>query len=152
MATNAESLYLKCGLLNVQSTGNKTFEIRDLINDSNMDVLVITETWMTVMDNAKIREMTPVTHKFLHNPRKTGRGGGVGIFLNESFKKINCDVSFIGNNFEHLKVTCELQGRKFIFVVVYRPPSGSATYSIQCGVSGLHGDDRLGRCKCSYMW
>ena len=70
--------YLNCALVNIQSVGNKTHEIRDYINDNKMDVLMLTETWLNYSDSAKIREMTPDTHRFLHVPRGTGRGGRCG--------------------------------------------------------------------------
>ena len=35
---------IKCGLLNVQSAGNKTFEISDLIKENNIDIFAQTET------------------------------------------------------------------------------------------------------------
>ena len=70
--------YLNCALVNIQSVGNKTCEIRDYINDNKLDVLVLTETWLNNSDSAKIKEMTPDTHMFLHVPRGDRRGGGRG--------------------------------------------------------------------------
>ena len=87
MATNAISS-IKCALVNIQSVGNKTCEIRDYIIDNQLDILVLTETWLNNCDSAKIKEMTPDTHKFLHILRGTGRGGGMGIFISNSFSKI----------------------------------------------------------------
>ena len=82
MATNAMSS-IKCALVNIQSVGNKTCEIRDYIIDNQLDILVLTETWLNNCDSAKIKEMTPDTHKFLHIPRGTGRGGASG-FLSQT--------------------------------------------------------------------
>ena len=48
---------IKCALVNIQSVGNKTCEIRDFINDDKLDVLVLTETWLNLYDNAKIKEI-----------------------------------------------------------------------------------------------
>ena len=81
---------LKCALVNIQSVGNKTCEIRDYINDNKLDILMLTETWLNNYDSAKIREMTPDTHTFLHVSRVNWdrRGGGVGIFISKSFSKI----------------------------------------------------------------
>ena len=69
-----------CALVNIQSVGNKTCEIRDYINENKLDVLMLTETWLNYSDSAKIKEMTPDTHTFLHVPRGDRRGGGAGIF------------------------------------------------------------------------
>ena len=121
MDTNT-SVSIKGGLLNVQSVGNKTLEIRELINDESLDILMVTETWLNEYDTAKINEMTPLTHTFVHIPRKDKKGGGVGIFLRKSFKKVRLHKLEILNSFENMKVGCEIAGRKCMFIVVYRPP------------------------------
>ena len=56
---------LKCALVNTQSVGNKTCEIRGYINDNKLDILMLAETWLNNYDSAKIREMTPDTHTLL---------------------------------------------------------------------------------------
>ena len=35
---------LNCALVNIQSVGNKTYEIQDYINENKLDVLMLTET------------------------------------------------------------------------------------------------------------
>lgn len=120
------SLRIKCGLLNIQSLGNKTIEIHDLVLDEGHDILVLTETWLSSIDNARIQEMTPATYTFLHIPREDMRGGGVGILLSNSFKKIRMFATEKMESFEYMQVGCEIGGRKCIFVVVYRPPNLNA--------------------------
>ena len=71
--------YIKCGLLNIQSVSNKTFDVRGLLNDERFSMLALTETWLTKFDSAKICEMIPDTHTFVHSPREDKRGGGVGL-------------------------------------------------------------------------
>lgn len=122
---------IKGGLLNTQSVGNKTFEIREMINSEKYDLLAVTETWLDELDTAKISEMTPLTHTFLHIPRKAKRGGGVGIFLINTFKKMKVCKLVKFNSFEHMQVSCEIGGRKCIFVIVYRPPNLSASSFIE---------------------
>ncbi len=73
------------GLINSQSVGNKTLEIHDLITDENFDLLAVTETWLNEYEQAKRKEMTPITHTILHTPRKDRRGGGVRIYLKKNF-------------------------------------------------------------------
>ena len=123
MDINTEYSQIKCGFLNVQSVGNKTVEIRNLINEDSLDILALAETWLGEWDKAKIQEMTPTTHTFLHVPRKGRRGGGVGIFVSNSFSKIKMEVVASVESFEHLQVSFGLGGRKFVIIVVYRPPS-----------------------------
>ena len=121
MASNSK---INCGFINIQSVGNKTLDIHDLIIDDCLDVFAVVETWLTEVDNAKIIEMTPNTHSFFHEPRKSGgRGGGVGLFLSNSFSGVR--IMKIGNSscYESMQVNCSLDGRLFVFVVIYRPPN-----------------------------
>ena len=116
---------VNCGLLNVQSAKNKTFEIRQTIVDGCLDFYAITETWLTKFDSAAIQEMTPVTHSFLHKPRCTGRGGGVGLFVSNSIKKVKVCKSQGFESFELLQVECQVGGSKVTFITIYRPPATS---------------------------
>lgn len=84
MAINA----MKEGLLYIQSVGNKTNEIRSLVLDESYDLLVLSETWMNECDTAKIKEMTPMTHSFVHMPREDRRGGGVGLMIGKHLKEV----------------------------------------------------------------
>lgn len=127
MASASNTHRVKCGLLNVQSTRNKTLAIRDLINEECLDMFAITETWLSDHDFAVIKEMTPVTHTFLHNPRGAKRGGGVGIFLTSTIKKIRKLTTNNYTNFEVLQIECEITGNKVLIIVVYRPPSTSVS-------------------------
>ena len=60
--------------------GNKTVELRELINESELDVMAIAETWLGKYDCAKIKKMTSLTHTFMHLPRGHSRGGRAGFF------------------------------------------------------------------------
>ena len=55
---------LRCGLINIQPVGNKTIEIRNLINEAKFDICILTETWLwgDVSNSSKIKEMTLKTH------------------------------------------------------------------------------------------
>ena len=123
MATKVMCDKLKCGLINAQSVCNKTIEIRALMVEEKFDILAITETWLNESDKAVIKEMTPVTHTFVHAPRNNKKGGGVGLVLPKICKKIKVDMTDKFVSFEHMQVTCEISGRKTIFLVVYRPPN-----------------------------
>ena len=111
---------------------NKTLEICDLISNERFDFLALTETWLIDFDNAAIQEMAPISHTFLHQSRKDKcGGGGVGLFLSNSFEKIKMYPNERMNSFESLKVGCELKGKKCTFIVIYRPPNLSVTEFIE---------------------
>ena len=78
---------LKCALVNIQSVGNKTCEICDYINYNKLDILMLTETWLNNYGSAKIREMTPDTHTFLHVSREDRRGKEWGFSSLNLFPK-----------------------------------------------------------------
>lgn len=122
MATH-NNVNMKCALVNIQSVRNKTFNIRDLINDECLDILAITETWLSDSDLAVISEMTPDTHTFLHTTRQTGRGGGVGVFICKAVKKIRKCAIDRPDSFEVVQVQCEVNGKKITLIVIYRPPN-----------------------------
>ena len=73
---------IQCHLINIQSVGNKTNTIRSTINDQDLDIYMLTETWLSnnISESSKIKEMTPNTHVFKHVPRENRNGGGVGFF------------------------------------------------------------------------
>ena len=81
---------LKYGLINIQSIGNKTIKIRNLINELELDVLLLSETWLqgNISDSSRIKEMKPSTHNFYHIPRKNKSGGGVGAVISKSFSSV----------------------------------------------------------------
>lgn len=122
---------VKCGLLNLQSIRNKTFAVRDLINEEGFDIFAVTETWLTDYDFSVLAEMTPVSHTFLHNPRQSGAGGGVGIFLAGTIMKSRKHNTSNYSTFEALLVECEIIGNKMLIIVVYRPPNKSVSVFLE---------------------
>ena len=123
-------LEVNCGLLNMQSVRNKTLEIRDTINEKQLDLFAVTETWITDHDTTVIQEMVPKTHSFVHNPRCNGRGGGVGLFVSNAIKKIKKCKTRNYDTFELLQVECEINGNKMTVIIIYRPPNTSVSVFI----------------------
>ena len=62
---------LNCALINMQSVTSKTLEIRELIAEKSLDILALTETWLSNNDSSKIAELVLDTHIFYMSP---GRG------------------------------------------------------------------------------
>ena len=120
---------VRCGYLNICSAGNKTLLINELIRDEKFDLFIVTETWLSGMDSAKIREMTPNKYTFFHNPRRTHRsgiggiGGGVGVFLGSRFRSIEVqkEQAFAAFEYMHIKFTTNMKPIQVL--IVYRPPS-----------------------------
>ena len=64
------------GLVNACSIRNKTDVFTDQVIDANIDLMAITETWLSPgdKDTKTVKELTPVGYKFVHAPRKNRRG------------------------------------------------------------------------------
>ena len=121
------NMNLKCGLINIQSVGNKTIKIRNLINELDLDVLLLSETWLqgNISDSSRIKELKPCTHNFYHIPRKNKVGGGVGAVVSKSFSSVSIknEVSF--ESFEYIDLELKRKNRVFEVILLYRPPDSS---------------------------
>ena len=49
---------VQCALINIQSLGSKTIEIRNLIDESKLDICLLTETWLKNDVNDSSRSKT----------------------------------------------------------------------------------------------
>ncbi len=62
---------VKLSLWNAQSARNKALDIADFIAEYELDILVLTETWLRQQgDEAIITEMMPPSYSFQHVPRQ----------------------------------------------------------------------------------
>ena len=61
---------------------------------------------------------------FIHIPRPTGRGGGVGFIYNSKFKVLNIKIKTFPT-FECIKIKFVFNNSSFAFAQIYRPPSNS---------------------------
>ena len=147
---------IMCGLLNVQSVSIKTLDIHDIINDNILNVFAITEAWLTNLDSSKSCEITPAMHVFLHAPRERGgevrRGDGPGAFISKSSKRIKMMPSATWENFESVQVKCDISGRIYILVGVYRPRNSSVTLFVDELTLYLETVDMVRECICVWYF
>jgi hypothetical protein len=109
-------------LLNCRSLCNKAPIVRDLIADHRLDIVCLTETWLTGTDEDKVTTaaLLPDGYEIIHGPRLEARGGGVAIVHrgcipvkqpslndNQFFEAIDCLVA---------------TAKPMRLSVVYRPP------------------------------
>ena len=94
---------VRIGVMNVQSLGNKLDCVIDHITDNRIDIVGITETWLSNDDKNNISVVNTCLNNgytLLHRPRNTGRrGGGVGVLINN---KINVKSRMIDVNPENI--------------------------------------------------
>ena len=85
---------VRLGVMNVSSLGNKMDCVIDHITDNRLDIVGITQTWLSNNDKNNM----PVINTCLdsgytlhHRPRNTGRrGGGVGVLINNHINNGYC--------------------------------------------------------------
>jgi hypothetical protein len=75
-----KSSSLLFGLLNARSVNNKQTSICETINENNLDLLAITETWLDRDDNVTIGNLCPPGYHGL-NIARDKRGGGLLLSL-----------------------------------------------------------------------
>ena len=112
---------LHIGLVNCQSVVNKKDEIADYTRDFNMDIVALTETWLTgtETDQVVIGDVTPPGYVFNHIPRTNRKGGGVAI-LSKTCLKIKTHVPYKAKSFENFQATITCSGTTIRLAVIYR--------------------------------
>lgn len=114
----------KLSLINCQSVRNKTTTIMDHLISNNIDIALLTETWLAAgnLDMPVIGQLELPGYKLYHKPRLQ-RGGGVGALINTSFKvKLQESPNF--PSFEAMRLSVQVKSICFHLIVIYRvPPS-----------------------------
>ena len=116
---------VRIGVMNVQSLGNKLDCVIDHITDNRIDIVGITETWLSNDDKNNMSVVNTCLNNgytLLHRPRNTGRrGGGVGVLINN---QINVNSRMIGVNpeitsFESMEVVITVGSITIRLSVIY---------------------------------
>ena len=114
-------------LINARSVRNKTSIIKDFVVENNVDVLVLTETWLRPSVRRfsySIGDLCLTGYRFIHVPKNHSRGSGVGLLFKERLQ-IRGHPHEELNSFEYLE--CSLYHLKSVrIVVISRPPPSQA--------------------------
>jgi len=111
-------------VLNAQSVNNKAQDICEYTEETNADLVAITESWIKAGNKAVIKEMCPQGYKFKGTPRTSrtmSRGGGVGLIYREAYVvKPNNVINTTYASFEHQCLS--VKSKKLMhLVIIYRP-------------------------------
>jgi len=139
---------LQMGLLNVRSMVNKGPLVQDIIVSQKLDVLAVTETWITRDDPDAVKlDVAPADYIISHLPRPAAtvrnRGGGVCLIHRNTIavKRHPLQQSLQYQSFECQLLTVKTSGgstgrarpgslgnaEAWSLAVIYRPPSTSLT-------------------------
>lgn len=105
---------------NARSLNEKSIFVHDYLLDKDIDILVITETWLGVEDPVIIGECTPSGYVFFNCPRPGDRHGGIAIICKSALKLSISQSSIDVVTFEHLSITDN--SKSFRLTAIYRPP------------------------------
>lgn len=108
------------GHINIRSIVQKSEEIQQLLSDSNLDYLCLTETWLT--PTTPLAMFNVPGFKIYRKDRQSGRGGGVMVYVKENIKTE--ELPLITDNLECIGIKMILSPEMhFNVIVVYRPPT-----------------------------
>ena len=114
----------KLGLLNARSLRSNYNIICDYVLEHDIDIICLTETWLTPNDDIITQAIIPQGYIIEHIPRSTRRGGGVGVLFKNTLRLESAKM-WHAESFECVEV--ELFGSSVAsavrLFVLYRPPS-----------------------------
>ena len=117
-----KKLNIKIGLLNPGSLGTKHEEFIVAMQEHNVDIMAINETWLR--EGEEGRAPAVPNYRLRHVPRVSAvraRGGGVGFYVRRGLTVRVC-AHPIAPPVEQMWLGLSANGRKLIIDTAYRPP------------------------------
>ena len=120
---------LKLCLWNAQSLRSKTHMLKEFRTDHDIDLFLITESWITDEDQVAIGELECQGECTLFlKPRLNRTGGGVACLAKSGIKVSKIDTPET-STFEHLELQVTINGAVTTILIIYRPePSRKNPY------------------------
>ena len=111
---------MSCLLWNACSLQNKLDVFTALLEDEDLDIAAVTETWMSAQQNNITAELRDKGYQIYHFNREERKGGGVALIFRDNFKFLS-GKTFNCENFECILVTIACHAARPInFIVLYR--------------------------------
>ena len=102
-------------------------DISDLIEDNDIDILLMTETWLKEQgDEAYIAEMTPSDYVTKSFPRGQRGGGGIALIIRKSLDKHTVVERPFFTSFEAVVAIFSYVDISLPIICIYRPPTSQA--------------------------
>ena len=119
---------LKFTSLNCRSLRGKTANLKVLLEDNKIDVVILQETWLNKGDSSIYEEFSEMGFKIMKLERVNKRGGGLAIFVKQeiiSINKISAEYKYKFTEFETFVCNFKMGRTNLTIVNLYRKPSGS---------------------------
>ena len=116
-----------CALINARSVGNKAANIIELILEYELDLLIITETWLNSEDDAKMKEITPSGYTLFSHSRDCRRGGGLAVLCRSNLKCEMKKCSKGYESFELMQLEITKENKHVSLFAIYRPEPNNST-------------------------
>ena len=107
--------------LNIRGLLNKQDQLKNLVKDTEADVILLCATWLTQIKESQINI---TTHKLTSKHRSDRIGGGVGILVHKDLRsRARPDLQIDTEILEHVVVELKTDKRNILLVSGYRPPN-----------------------------
>ena len=144
---------LKIIHMNIRSLLPKIDQIRTLLINSKIDIIILSETWLNASIDSQMVNIpgySLIRHdRSFGSKSKTKRGGGLSIYINEALSsdlKILKDLNSSNKNLESLWLKIQRkQAKNIILSAVYRPPNGKVNKAINYLNSSLNKIEQLNK-------
>ena len=119
------SCNMRFATTNLRSVRQKFAALSDLISSTQINILAMTDTWLSFCDTAAcLDDISPPGLSLFHCPRLSCRGGGVAFLMRETFKvEIIHTHKFL--TFEAICILVKHSSITANFTCIHRPPGCS---------------------------
>lgn len=105
---------------NVRSLNNKTEDVMIFLTDNNIDIGLISETWLTDYINPTTSVIKEFGYNITHSFRTNQRGGGVAIIYKPDFDVKTISLgNFTSFEYTSLLLKCN-NNSKLLIISLYR--------------------------------
>ena len=109
---------LKAGLLNIRSIRNKIIHVVEVLNEFQLHILCLTETWLLPSDLSVVGAALPESYSVFHVPRLTGVGGGIALIHSTALAVRHEEIDLHFSSFEVMKAKFTSYGETVQVIVV----------------------------------